>query len=152
MSSSGSGPRLSSARSYITYGASFDSFGKAFIAVLSGILVMVGTGIIAFQEATVNMFVMFLDAFGIGGADWIRALTSAPAKFVGGSFIGAADAMQNGVWQQLGPFLPWVAAIVAIGVVMLLTWYADRRDSDVIGTGIDLPFVGLDEDGDSTDE
>ncbi|ELZ84932.1 hypothetical protein C454_02850 [Haloferax gibbonsii ATCC 33959] len=147
-----SGPRLDGARSYIDFADRFDNFGQAFIATVSGIAVFAGSAVIALGESVVNLPVTLLDAFGIGGEAWVFALTRDPAEFVSASFQSAGDSLLTGPFAELGPFLPWIAAIVAIGVVMILTWYLDRRDSDVPGLGVDLPVIGNDEDGDSTDE
>lgn len=150
--SSSSGPRLSGARSYIGFADRFDNFGQAFIATVSGIFIFPGSAVIALGEAVVNLPVMLLDAFGIGGQAWIFAMTRDPAGFVSASFQSAAASMQSGPFAELGPFLPWLAAVVAIGVVFIITWYLDRRDSDVPALGLDLPVIGNDEDGDFTDE
>lgn len=146
------GVRLESAKTWIEYGDSFKNFGQAFLAVVSGLIAFLGGGVIAFGEAAVSLYTGIIDAFAQGSADIIAAFTSAPGNFIAASFNSAAEAMMSGPWQELGPFLPWLAALVGIGVIYIITWYLDRRDSDVPGTGIDMPFIGNDEDGDTTDE
>jgi hypothetical protein len=145
-------PRLDTAMTYIDEARTFDSFGGAVVATISSFVIFLGTALIAFGEATVNTIVGFLDAFGLGGREWILAFTADPAGFIGGSFVQAELSLSTGAWSELGPFLPWIATIVALGVVFMVTWYLDRRDSDVPGTGLDVPFIGNDEDGDPTDE
>jgi hypothetical protein len=145
-------PRLEQANTYLDEARTFDTFGDAVITTISGFAIFIGSSLIAFGEATVNVVVSWLDAFGVGGTQWIYALTRDPAGFIGGSFASAELSITSGVWAQLGPFLPWIATAVALGVVGMITWYLDRRDSDVPGTGVDLPFIGNDEDGDPTDE
>jgi len=152
MSAGDSEPRLDSARTYFDEAQEYENFGRAFITVLSGILLAIGSGLVAFQEATVNFFVSIIDAFTGGGVAWIQAFTTDPAGFISASFNSAAEQLQTSPWNELGPFLPWIAAIVAIGVVFIITWYLDRRDSDVPGTGVDIPVIGNDEDGDPSDE
>ncbi|AXG06572.1 hypothetical protein DU500_09110 [Haloplanus rubicundus] len=146
------GVRLDSAKTWIEYGDSFRNFGQAFLAVGSGITAFVGGSIIALGETAVNFYATIIDAFAQGGGDFIAAFTSAPANFIGSSFNSAAAELQSAPWNELGPFLPLLAAIIGIGVVAVVTWYLDRRDSDVPGTGIDIPIIGNDEDGDFTDE
>ena len=145
--------RLQRARNYIDYAEeNFQNFGQVFLAVIGGFISFLGAGLIAFGEAAVSLYTSIIDAFAQGGADFIAAFTSAPANFIGSSFNSAAARLQQPPWNELGPFLPLLAAIIGIGVVAIVTWYLDRRDSDVPGTGIDLPVVGNDEDGDTTDE
>jgi hypothetical protein len=145
-------PRLDRAMTYLDEAKTFDTFGGAVITTLSSFVIFVGASLMAFGEASVNVFVSWLDAFGIGGTAWIFAFTRDPAGYIGASFEAGAASMLSGVWAQLGPFLPWVATIVSVGVVFIITWYLDRRDSDVPGAGVDLPFIGNDEDGDPSDE
>jgi hypothetical protein len=145
-------PRLDQAMTYLDEARTFESFGEAVITMLSSIVIFVGASLMAAGEATVNVFVSWLDAFGVGGTAWIYAFTRDPAGYIGASFEAGEMSMLEGIWSQLGPFLPWVATIVAVGVVFIITWYLDRRDSDVPGAGVDLPFIGNDEDGDVSDE
>ena len=153
MSASGdSEARLSSARTYFEEAQEYESFGRAFVTILSGIILAIGSALVAFTEATVAFITRLVDAFGLGGVAWIEAFTNAPASFIASSFTSAAASLRSGAWSELGPFLPWVAAIVAIGVVGIVTWYLDRRDSDVPGLGLDIPIIGNDEDGDPSDE
>jgi hypothetical protein len=144
--------RLESAKTWIEYGDTFKNFGQAFLATLSGLVGFAGASIIALGESAVAFWVGIVDAFAAGGTAFIGAFTSAPANFLASSFNTAARMLRTGPWAELGPFLPWLAAIVAIGVVFIVTWYLDRRDSDVPGTGIDIPVIGNDEDGDFSDE
>mgnify|MGYP000654589738 CR=1 FL=1 len=145
--------RLDSAKTYISYAdEEFPNFGQAFLAIIGGIMTAIGTSIIALGEAAVSFYTSIIDAFAQGGAAFIGAFTSAPADFIGSSFTSAARQLETSPWNELGPFLPLLAALIGIGVVAIVTWYLDRRDSDVPGTGIDIPVIGNDEDGDSTDE
>ena len=151
MSSSGrndlSEARLAGGLTYIREARSIGDFAKVFVYSIGGIVLSIGAGIIAFGESTVNVLVTILDAFGVGGADWIQAFTSAPANFIATSFNVGSLSFQNSAFAQLGPFLPWIAVLVSLGVVWAVTTYLDRQNSDVPGLGIDIPFIGNDSDG-----
>lgn len=145
-------PRLESARTYFDEAESYENFGRAFITVVSGIMLAIGSMFVAFGESVTNFIVTIFDAFGIGATEWIFAFTRDPANFIGAAFASGAEAMLSAPWAELGPFLPILAALVSIAVVAIVTWYLDRRDSDVPGTGLNVPFIGNDEDGDPEDE
>lgn len=138
-------PRLERAMSYMSASREYGTLGQTIMTVVGGLFVAAGAMIAAMGSATANLVVTILDAFGIGGREWIFAFTRAPANFIADSFGAAAASMMSGAWSQLGPFLPIVAAATAVGVVWIVSWYLDQRDSDVPGLGIDLPVIGNDE-------
>ncbi|WP_332898744.1 MULTISPECIES: hypothetical protein [unclassified Haladaptatus] len=141
-------PRLNKALSYFTTADDrWETFGEAFVGILGGLMLAVGAGFAAGIDAVTGFFTGLIDAFGLGGVTWINAITTAPAGFIGQAFDSAARSIDTGAFAELGPFLPWIATLVSIGVVSIVAWYLDRRDSDVPGLGIDLPFIGNDSDG-----
>lgn len=151
MASSDDGVRLESGKKWIEFGRDIGGFAGAFVFGLSGALAAVWGAAIALLEAGVNVPISILDAFAIGLPEWVFAFTRDPAQFLGGSFQIAAAQLQQAPWNTLGPFIPWLAAISAIGVVGIITWYLDRQESDVPGSGLDVPFVGNDEEDEGLD-
>jgi hypothetical protein len=143
MSVSGSG----SGGGFISRASEMGTVGQIFVAAFGGIILSGATGLIRIQQGVVDFFGTITGTFATGAADWIQAFTSDPANFLGGSFEFAIQALTSGPWANLGPFAPWVAVIVSLGVVFAITEYLDRRDSDVPGTGLDLPWIGNDADG-----
>lgn len=142
MSSRGS--RLESGLDWIETSKQLGSFGKTVVTALGGLVAFMFGAVIAIGDAGVGVIVGLLDAFGLGGQDMIGAFLSSPAQFLSDSWASAGDAVQTGAWAEIGPFLPWIAAIVVIGFLWMITSYLDRQDSDVPGLGIDLPFIGND--------
>lgn len=148
-----SGPDVEDSLQYSTTAQKLgDTFSARFMVLLSGFIAFVFGAIMTPIEVGVEVLVGLLDAFGIGGRAWILTFTRDTADFLGASLTQGAAGFSNTAFSELGPFLPWVGAIVSIGTVMIVTWYLDRRDSDVVGLGIDIPGIGNDEDGDVSDE
>lgn len=146
------GPRLSRSFEFFDKSEEYGTVGQTIATVVGGFFVFVGAAITAFGDAVLGLWIGLIDAFRIGGVAWIFAFTRDPAGYVQESFrIGALGFSMPG-WRELGPFLPWVGVLVALGVVFMVTWYLDRRDSDVPGLGVDLFGVGNDEDGEPDDE
>ena len=147
MSASGDDPRLSRSLSYIQESERLGRFDQTVVQTIGGIFLGLGTMFIAVGESITQFFVGIFDAFGVGSADWIRAFTSAPAQYIVAAFQSGAESFSNSAFAQLGPFLPWVSVGVSLGVVFAVSVYLDRRNSDVPGTGLDIPFIGNDSDG-----
>lgn len=114
------------------------SITKGFSAM---VLASVGL-LIAIWDAGAGVITRMLDAFGVGGESIIIAFLESPASFLADSFSQASTALGTGQWAALGPFVPWLAGASVIGFFWMITSYLDRQDSDVPGTGIDLPFIG----------
>lgn len=138
----GTSGRFERAMTYLDKSEQFGTLGQTVMTVFGGIIVFIGSAFVMFGDAVVTVWIMFLEAFGIGGQSWIFAFTRDPAGFISASFQQAGTSMQEGAWAELGPFLPWIATIVAIGVVWMVSVYLDKRDSDVPGTGLDIPGIG----------
>jgi len=147
MSASDDGPRLQRSLEYVQQSERLGSFGRTTVQTLGGIVLAIGTAFIAFGESITNFVVGIFDAFGTGSADWIAAFTSAPANYIAESFNAGTDSFTNSAFAELGPFLPWIAVLVSLGVVFAVSIYLDQRNSDVPGTGLNLPFIGNDSDG-----
>jgi hypothetical protein len=150
MSASGDdGARLSSGLSYIDTSRDYGGFAQTFVYSLGGVVAFGFSAVIAIGEAIANIFVSIADAFGVALPAWVTAFLRRPAEFVGGSFLQAELALGSAPWEQLGPFLPFIAVAVALGVVVLFGEVADRRDWDV--PGVDVPGIGFAE-GDEGEE
>jgi len=150
MSASGDdGARLDSGLSYIRTSKDLGGVAYTFVYGVGGILAFAFGTVIAIGEAIANIFVQIADAFGVALPAWVTALLRRPAEFVGASFSQAGAALQTAPWTQLGPFLPFVAVVVALGVVIIFGEVADRRDWDV--PGVDVPGIGFAE-GDEGEE
>lgn len=150
---SSSGPEVDDALEYSETVQGFgSSFSQRVMLLLSGFVAFLFGVVMTPIEALVEVFVGLLDAFGIGGRAWILVSTQDTANFLSAALQQGAAGFSNTAFAELGPFLPWVGTIVAIGTVGIITWYLDRRDSDVVGLGVDLPLIGNDDDGDLSDE
>lgn len=145
------GPRLDRALNYFDKSERYGNFAKTFMTVVGGMFVFAGAVVASIGSAFTRLITRIVDAFGIGGEAWIFAFTRDPAQFLSESFNTAGWALRNTQFKYLGPFTPWVAVIVAIGVVWMVTEYLDRRDSDVPGLGWDAPVIGNDDDGQPDD-
>lgn len=145
------GSRLGAGLAWIEESRSLGSFAKTVTTSL-GALVAFGLGsIIAMGDAAVGVVTRLFDAFGVGGEAWIYAMLVDPAGFISESWNQAGASLSNSAFAELGPFLPIIAAISALGFLYIITGYLDRRDSDVPGLGIDLPIIGNDEEGEGMD-
>ncbi|QCJ47244.1 hypothetical protein [Haloprofundus sp. MHR1] len=147
MSSSGDEPRLSSSLTYIRESDRLGGFDDSVVGSAGGLVLAVFGGIIAVSEAAFNLVASLFDAFTEGGTAFISAFTTDPANYISQSFVVGGNSFATSAFAELGPFLPWVAAVVATGVVFIVTEYLDRRNSDVPGLGINIPFVDNDSDG-----
>lgn len=145
MSSSG-GSRLDSGLDWIEQSRRLGSFGKTVVTAAGGFVAFIFGGAIAIGDAGVGLIVGLIDAFGMGGQAWIRAFLTDPAGFISASWQQGGVSLRESAFAELGPFLPWIAVVVALGAVWMVTEYLDRQNSDVPGLGIDLPFIGNDED------
>jgi hypothetical protein len=141
------GSRLTSGLRWIDKSESLGSLGKTIATAFGGLVAFFFGGIIAIGDAGIGLLIRLLDAFGMGGEAWIVAFVESPANFLASSFSAGSAAFSREGWQALGPFLPWIAVLVALGVVWMVTTYLDRQDSDVPGLGLDLPFIGNDDEG-----
>ena len=151
MSSSGSGPRLSRAMSYINRSEELGGFGQSFVAGAGGLVMAFFAIIIGIGEALAGLIIRPTDAFSSVTALLIRAGFGAPARFIRASWNTAATALGMDPWLSLGPFVIIAASAAFVGGLSIPLWYLDVIDSDTF-TGIDIPVVGLDEGGDQDDE
>lgn len=131
---------------YVEESEQLGTFAETVMQVMGAIALTFGAIITAIGDAAGGVVVRLLTAFGVGGESWIYAFTRAPAQYIQESFNIGAQGFSETAFSQLGPFLPWIATIVSIGVVAMVTWYLDRRNSDVPGLGLNLPVIGNDED------
>jgi hypothetical protein len=145
------GSRLTSGLAWIDESESLGGLGKTITTAFGGLIAFIFGGLIAIGDAGVGLLIRLLDAFGVGGEAWIVAFVESPADFISASFSQGAAAFSQEGWQALGPFLPWIAVIVGLGVVWMVTSYLDRQDSDVPGLGLDLPFIGNDSESEGVD-
>lgn len=136
------GSRLTSGLAWIRESEDLGSLGKTIATAFGGLVAFFFGGIIAIGDAGVGLIIRLLDAFGMGGEAWIVAFVQSPADYIAGAFSSGAASFSREGWQALGPFLPWIAVIVSLGVVWMVTSYLDRQDSDVPGLGLDLPYIG----------
>ncbi|MFW5905302.1 MAG: hypothetical protein ACOCUO_00465 [archaeon] len=116
-------------------------FDRSIVSGIGGIVLAITGGIVIVFEAGFGLIRDLFGAFGSGGVAWIQAFTSDPAGYISESFTVGADAFSTSAFAELGPFLPWVATIVALGVVAMVTFYLGEENEDVPGLGIDLPFI-----------
>lgn len=143
--------RLGSGIAWIEQSGELGSFAKTFTTAAGGLVAFGFGAIIAMGDAAVGVVTRLFDAFGVGGEAWIYAMLVDPAGFVSASWTSAGASLQDSAFAELGPFLPWIALIVALGFLWGITGYLDRKDSDVPGLGIDLPIIGNDEEGEGLD-
>lgn len=151
MSSSSGGSRLGSGIEWIETSKNLGSFAATVTTAAGGMVAFIFGAAIAIGDAGVGLVVTILDAFGVGGVAMVEAFLTDPAGFISRSWVQAGDSLANSAFASLGPFVPWIAAIVVLGFLYGVTEYLDRRDSDVPGLGMDLPFVGNDEEGEGLD-
>ncbi|MFC7070570.1 hypothetical protein ACFQL9_13030 [Halobaculum lipolyticum] len=118
------------------------TFGAVVIQTLAGIVFFVGTAVTAMGQAIVFAVTNPLEMLGIGSGDIIASITSAPAEFLTGLFGTAGETASQGVWRQLGIFLPVAGAVVMVLTLAVVLWWMNRRDSDLPALGVDLPVIG----------
>jgi hypothetical protein len=146
---SASGDDIETGLRFINRGAAFGSVGRAVVSVFTGLVLFVGSSVIAFGNAIVDVYVGLLDAIGLAGNSSIRAFFIEPLTLVTGSFNRGEAALGTEPWSFLGPFLPFIGVGVVLGVLWMTLSFLDARNSDVVGLGVDLPDIvaGNDEDG-----
>lgn len=147
-----SGPDVQDSLTYFEKSQEYGTLAETFMTVIGGIFVSAGAILASIGDAGAGMFIMILDAFGLGGRQIVLAFTEDPAGFIGDSFEFAAQSWNTSAWGQLGPFVPLLAGAVVVGFFALIIWYLAQSDQDVPIIG-EIPFVGASEaDPDLTDE
>jgi hypothetical protein len=152
VSASGDGPRLSSALTYINRADELGGFGQVFVAAIGGTVLAFFSIIIGIGESLAGFVTSLVDAQAESAVALIFGFFRAPGRALQDVWNVAATSLGLSPWNTLGPFVIVVFAGSVLTVVGLVTWYLDRRDSDFVGTGTDLPIIGNDEDGDPSDE
>jgi hypothetical protein len=138
--------RLDRSLEYIETAQEYGGFGENFVAGLSGLVLAGFSMIVGLGEAVAALFVGLTDATRISAVALIYAVFRAPARFLQDAWNTAAIQLGLSPWNTLGPFVVILAGGTVIGTVGLFSWYLDRRDSDFLGTGINVPWVGNDAD------
>jgi len=151
MSSSGSGPRLDRALTYIDKADRLGGFAESFVAGAGGLVMAAFTIAIGIGEAFATLITKPVTAFADVTDLLIRAGFGAPAEFLQDAWNTAAVALGMDPWMSLGPFVIAVAVLAVLAAIFPLAWYLDMVDADTL-TGIDLPVVNLDQGGDMDDE
>ncbi|WP_238392202.1 hypothetical protein [Halorussus amylolyticus] len=136
---------------YIDKSESLGGFGQAFVNGAGGLVVAFFTIVIGIGEAFAGLIISPTDAFASVTADSIEAMFGAPAGFIQDAWNTAAVALGMDPWLQLGPFVIMVASGAFVGGIAIPIYYLDLTDADTI-TGINLPFVGLEDGGDLDNE
>lgn len=145
---SSSGPRLDNAMSYFNASVRYGDVGGNLVRAISGIVLFIGAAFVAVGEAVTNFFVGgIIDPISESVAELIFGWLRAPGRYMQQLWNQAAEALNLPMWQALGPFQPIIGAAVVLTVLWMFAVYLDRRDSDIPGTGLDVPFLGNDSDG-----
>lgn len=148
MSSSGPDQRLDNALAYFDTSQDYGDVGGNLVRVLSGFVLFVGTALVAIGEAVTNFFVGgIIDPISASVAELIFGWLRAPGRYMQQLWNQAADALNLPMWAAIGPFQPIIGTIVVLAVLWMFAEFLDRRDSDIPGTGLDVPFLGNDSDG-----
>lgn len=143
--------RLSKSIKYITKAQDIGTFGDNFVAGLSGLVLFVFTAMVGIGEAVANLFIAPTDATTQGIVDMIAATLSGPARFMQSAWNTAAVQLGMDPWNQLGPFIAFVAIIVIVLVLLVAAWYLDYQDIDAFG-GWEVPWLERDTGNDLEDE
>jgi hypothetical protein len=138
--------RLDRSLEYINTAREIGGFGQNFVAGISGLVLAAFTMITGIGEAIAALFVGLTDATRLSAVALVYAIFRAPARFLQDSWNTAAIQLGLSPWNTLGPFVVVIAGGTVIATVGLFSWYLDRRDSDFLGTGLDVPWVGNDAD------
>jgi hypothetical protein len=152
VSSSGSDTRLSSGLTYINAADRLGGFGQAFVSGLGGLVLAIFSIVIGIGESLGAFVTTLVDAQAGSAAALIYGFFRAPGRALQDVWNIAATSLGLDPWNTLGPFVIVIFVGVVILAVSIVTWYLDRRDSDFVGTGTNVPIIGNDEDGDPSDE
>lgn len=114
---------------------------------IGGVVLAISTAVVAVITGIVNVSLLPLEALGIGSADIVEVFTSVPAVNLGEVIGFSATSLTRGAWDFFGPFAALVFAAILLAMLWLLLEFLDRRNSDLPGTGINLPGIGNDSDG-----
>jgi hypothetical protein len=134
--------RLDRSLQYINKAQEIGGFGQNFIAGISGLVLAFFTMITGIGESVAALLVGLTDATRISAVALVYAIFRAPARFLQDAWNTAAVQLGVGPWKQLGPFVAILAAATALAVLYMFAWYLDQRDSDFVGTGLDVPWLG----------
>ncbi|WP_435145916.1 hypothetical protein [Halobaculum sp. P14] len=145
------GPRLDQAKSYISLANSYGGFAESFVNGAGGLVVAFFTIAIGIGEAFANLIINPVDAFAFVTGQSIRAIFGGPARFLQSAWNTAAASLGMDPWTSLGPFVVVVAVLAAMIALGIVVWGLDAANFDT-PTGMDLPFINLDEGGDQDDE
>lgn len=114
-------------------------------ASIGAIVAAAGSSIAALIATMANIPIKFGESLAGGGAELIWSFTGAPAVSWAESWGLPIEAMTTGNWQWLGIFAPLVMTGIVLGVAYMVNNYRQEEGTDVPLTGINIPFVGADD-------
>jgi len=138
--------RLDDALTYIDEAESQGGFGEVFVSGAGGLVLAFFSIIIGIGEALAAFVTGNVDAITESSIALTYGFLRAPGRALQDVWNIAATMLGLDPWKTLGPFVIMVFAAVVLGTVGMLSWYLDRRDSDFIGTGTNVPLIGNDAD------
>jgi len=138
--------RLDDALTYIDEAESQGGFGEVFINGLGGLVLAFFSIIIGIGEALAGLVTGNVDALTESSIALTFGFLRAPGRALQDVWNVAATSLGFEPWNTLGPFVIMVFAASVLGTIGMVSWYLDRRDSDFIGTGTNVPVVGNDAD------
>jgi len=138
--------RLDDALTYINEAESQGGFGSVFVSGLGGLVLAGFSIVIGIGEALAAFVTGNVDALTESSIALTFGFLRAPGRALQDVWNTAATAVGLEPWNTLGPFVIIVFASSVLGTIGLFSWYLDRRDSDFLGTGTNVPIVGNDAD------
>jgi hypothetical protein len=138
--------RLDDALTYIDEAETQGGFGEVFVNGLGGLVLAFFSIIIGIGEALAGFVTGNVDALTESSIALTFGFLRAPGRALQDVWNAAATSVGFEPWNTLGPFVIMVFAASVLGTIGMLSWYLDRRDSDFLGTGTNVPVVGNDAD------
>lgn len=102
------------------------------------------------SEAVYNITGIFsaaADKLATASGQFITTFTTDPLQAMSGLIDWGAQSMTSGGWSMLGPLVIPVFGLIVLATIWEFLEFLDRRDSDIPLTGMDIPILGNDADG-----
>lgn len=138
--------RLDDALTYINEAESQGGFGEVFVNGLGGLVLAFFAIFIGIGEAIAGFLTGNVDALTESSIALTFGFLRAPGRALQDVWNTAATTVGLEPWNTLGPFVIIVFASSVLGTIGLFVWFLDRRDSDFLGTGTNVPVIGLNAD------
>ena len=123
------------------------SVGTIVFLLVASPLIALTQGVSEATYTITGIFTAGAQAFQDSVGQFILTFTHDPLTAMSGLIEWGAQSMTTGGWAMLGPLVIPIFGLIVLATIWEFLEFLDRRDSDIPLTGMDIPILGLDSDG-----